>query len=1012
MKKLLQFLPLLVLPVAFILMSYSSGSPGGRSGSPGDSGNNCTQCHSSTAIDASDWITSDIPSGGYELSEVYTITASGTHSGVSKFGFELTAEDGLGNKVGTFSIINAGETQIATGDASVTHTSTGTTPTGDSKTWAMQWTAPNDAVGDITFYAAFNGANGNGASSGDQIYLSTTIVSEAGSGSGASDLFFSEYAEGSSFNKYVEISNATGGEVDLSIYQIKKGTNGADFTESMFLTGTLADGDVWVVSRSDADPIIVALADELNSVVINFNGDDVMGLFKNDVLIDIIGMVGDDPGDGWPVAGVEDGTKDHTLVRKPNVCDPTTDWISAAGTNADDSQWVIYEKNDWDNLGFHVSDCGGGENVATPTFTPSGGTYENPVDVEIACATLDATIYYTLDGSDPDESSTPYATAINISEATTLKARAYASDLDPSNIAQANYSFIEFIEVANLSELRDLFPGGSEVFTVTGEVFLSYQQDFRGQKYIQDAGAGILIDDYDGAITSSYQIGDGISGLTGSMSEYGGMLQFIPSMDPGAATSTGNQITPVEITVSEMLANFEDYESRLVKIQNATFVDQDSTFANGSVYEITDNSKASGNFRTTFYDVDYIGTVIPEGAGVIIGLLNSRTDGEYITARNQADFIFGAVGEPSNYPMSFVANASEQTITLTWTDATGEVLPEMYLIKADNVNAIALPVDGTPEANDTNLADGMAAMNIEYGVETYTFIGLQESTTYYFSIFPYTNTGDLINYKADLSAPVSTATTEEDLFETRLFTTFNESWEAWEQISVVGDQVWDRDNNYGIDDTPCAKMSGFSGSSFANEDWLISPQIDVANPTILERLIFNSAKAYTGMPLQVKISVDYDGDPTTATWDDLTDQAVWPEDGSFFVWTNSGIIDISNWGNDKINIAFVYQSTDVESATWEVDNIYVKAQTYESVSELAKNNINIYPNPGNGIFNIESSNTIKAIEVFSLTGALVAEQNPGTSITKIDLSDLNQGIYFARISDSEGNIITNKIVIK
>ncbi len=369
-------------------------------------------------------------------------------------------------------------------------------------------------------------------------------------------------------------------------------------------------------------------------------------------------------------------------------------------------------------------------------------------------------------------------------------------------------------------------------------------------------------------------------------------------------------------------------------------------------------------------------------------------------------------GEPTNYPMSFTAMASEQTITLSWVDATGDVLPDNYLIKADNQNAIALPVDGVPEANDANLADGLGAMNIEYGVETYTFIGLQESTTYYFKIFPYTNSGTLIDYKTDGTPPAANATTAEDPFETLLFTTFDESWEDWEQISVTGDQVWDRDNIFGIENTPCAKMSGYNGQSYANEDWLISPQIDVANPTILERLIFNSAKAYTGMPLQVKISVDYDGDPTTATWDDLTDQAVWPEDGSFFVWTNSGIIDISNWGNDKINIAFVYQSTDVESATWEVDNIYVKAQTYESVSELAKNNINIYPNPGNGIFNIESSNTIKVIEVFSLTGALMAQQNPDTSITRIDLSDLNQGIYFARITDGEGNIITNKIVIE
>ena len=370
------------------------------------------------------------------------------------------------------------------------------------------------------------------------------------------------------------------------------------------------------------------------------------------------------------------------------------------------------------------------------------------------------------------------------------------------------------------------------------------------------------------------------------------------------------------------------------------------------------------------------------------------------------------LGEPTNYPMSFAATAVDQTITLTWVDAIGEILPEAYLLKANIQNVIVAPVDGVPIPNDPDLSDGTAYVNVEYGVETFSFSGLEESTTYYFKIYPFTNSGNLIDYKTDGTAPASSATTEEDLFETLLFTTFDDSWEAWEQISVVGDQVWDRDNTYGIENTPCARMSGYSGGSFANEDWLISPQVDVSGSWGLEQLIFHSAKAYTGLPLEVKISTDYDGDPGAATWTDLSDEAIWPEDGSFFVWTNSGILDISNWGNDKINIAFVYQSTDAESASWEVDNVYVKAMVIESVKELNENTVSIYPNPGNGVFNIEAANTIKTIEVYSLTGALVARQNPEALSTRMDLSELNQGIYFARITDGEGNIITNKIVIE
>ncbi len=153
-------------------MAPGNGSMGGKSGSPGDSGTNCTQCHSGTPIDASDWITSDVSGNGYIGGATYTFTATGTRAGVGKFGFELTAEDQSGNKTGTFAITNSTETKLTNGDAAVTHTGNGNTPTGDSKSWQFEWTAPEDISGNITFYAAFNAANGNGGTSGDVVYLS------------------------------------------------------------------------------------------------------------------------------------------------------------------------------------------------------------------------------------------------------------------------------------------------------------------------------------------------------------------------------------------------------------------------------------------------------------------------------------------------------------------------------------------------------------------------------------------------------------------------------------------------------------------------------------------------------------------------------------------------------------------------------------------------------------------------------------------------------------------------
>ncbi len=168
-----------LIPLVIILYANSSGSPGGKSGSPGDAGATCVQCHSGTANATSGWITSNIPPSGYVPGETYQITATGTHSGVGSFGFELTAENTSGGKVGTFAITDAPRTKLINQGNAVTHTFNGTTVSGNSSSWSANWTAPGTDIGQIRFYAAFNAANGNGNTSGDVIYTSTLFVNAA-----------------------------------------------------------------------------------------------------------------------------------------------------------------------------------------------------------------------------------------------------------------------------------------------------------------------------------------------------------------------------------------------------------------------------------------------------------------------------------------------------------------------------------------------------------------------------------------------------------------------------------------------------------------------------------------------------------------------------------------------------------------------------------------------------------------------------------------------------------------
>ncbi|MBE0639138.1 MAG: chitobiase/beta-hexosaminidase C-terminal domain-containing protein [Bacteroidales bacterium] len=275
--------------------------------------------------------------------------------------------------------------------------------------------------------------------------------------------------------------------------------------------------------------------------------------------------------------------------------------------------------------------------AATPVFSQFSGEYFYPFNLEITCTTEGATIYYTLDGSDPDNSSTEYTVPIPIDATTTVKAIAYAPDLDPSSIAEATYTFPPVTEVANLAELRAAYLTKTDYFKVTGEVVLTFKQTFRNQKFIQDATAAILIDDVPGVITTDYLIGDGITGIVGTFTYFGNMLQFNPVGDPGAPTSSGNVIDPEVVTIGQLFGNFEEYESELIKIEGVTFSDGGSLFANGQVYEITDESKSSGNFRTTFYDVDYIGTPIPTSLCNLVGIPNGRVDGFYFTSRSLDD---------------------------------------------------------------------------------------------------------------------------------------------------------------------------------------------------------------------------------------------------------------------------------------------------------------------------------------------------------------------------------------
>ena len=182
------------------------------------------------------------------------------------------------------------------------------------------------------------------------------VTTSGSSGSGSiSELIISEYVEGSSYNKAIEIANFTGASVDLSQYNLRRQANGSGSWEAaLYLSGTLANADVVVIVNSSASFELTNKADFVtSSSALSFNGNDPVGLFKGNTLIDIIGNF--NGGSGY-------FAQDQTVRRKSNVADPSINYIT--------SEWEFYPQNTFNDLGLHTVN-GGGSVDTTPPTAPS-----------------------------------------------------------------------------------------------------------------------------------------------------------------------------------------------------------------------------------------------------------------------------------------------------------------------------------------------------------------------------------------------------------------------------------------------------------------------------------------------------------------------------------------------------------------------------------------------------------------------------------------------------------------
>ncbi|MET3535468.1 DUF5689 domain-containing protein [Chryseobacterium limigenitum] len=141
----------------------------------------------------------------------------------------------------------------------------------------------------------------------------------------------------------------------------------------------------------------------------------------------------------------------------------------------------------------------------------------------------------------------------------------------------------------------------------------------------------------------------------------------------------------------------------------------------------------------------------------------------------------------------------------------------------------------------------------------------------------------------------------------------------WDAVSVTGAQIWNI-QQFG-NPKPCVVMNGFASVNNANEDWLISKPISLLGFTSAS-LSFETDVRYAGSPIEVFVTDNYSGNPTTTTWTPLS-AILDPNNTAFNTWTYSGDISLNAFANKNVRIAFKYTSTTTAAATWELDNVRV-----------------------------------------------------------------------------------------
>jgi hypothetical protein len=520
-------------------------------------------------------------------------------------------------------------------------------------------------------------------------------------------------------------------------------------------------------------------------------------------------------------------------------------------------------------------------------------------------------------------------------------------------------------KVLTINDLRDQYK-------LKGTPFLTLEMDsvieavviandksgnFYRQIIIRDASGGIELKLNDNNLHERFPLGQKIylktKGLI--MGNYGGLVQIGGSVyNSGSGDRLGgieaNMISShiiripggqiPESTVIEIGTGLDAHLYTMVKLENVQFAESELTTSFANPNQTTNrtivNCQGKSIIVRTSSFADFSVQPIPEGNGTITAILTKFNQDYQLIINDINDVNMKNVrcelpGGPSGNgtfesPFNVAAAISNNSGTRVWVEGyivgvmetdvdpyaenlTGPFRNISNLIIADSPDdpqlllIIQLPIGDV--RNALNLLNNPSRKGV--------YVKLRGDLAIYFSVPGMRNTFMYwLEGMPDPGPDVIAVFSEEFTSSLGLFTSQN----------VLGAQVWRHDTF----DNGCAVMNGFaSGASHANEDWLISPVINLegkSNSKLQIREGINFITSYND--LQVFISDDYDGNNlAAATWTELKGFTRPPGNNNTFV--NSGDIDISSFDNKKINIAFKYRSTSSGAARWQIGQVKVFA---------------------------------------------------------------------------------------